>query len=63
MSGPVDHCMCAICDKSIPKKGGAIECTQCGKWCRSKCADVTNDQLKLLKLNAKFGFFLWYLPG
>lgn len=57
MSGPVDHCMCAICDKSIPKKGGAIECTQCGKWCHSKCADVSNDQLKLLKLNAKLGFF------
>ena len=47
---------CVVCEENVQESG--VECDWCGQWEHSKCANLTEDELKVLvNINSCVKFF------
>lgn len=51
-----DLCALLSCNKNVTKTQASVGCSICGKWFHAACADVSTEQLGLLKKHKNFGF-------
>ena len=55
---------CVVCEENVQESG--VECDWCGQWEHSKCANLTEDELKVLvNINScvKFFYKIWVVSS